>query len=421
MTILRIYAYLVTTLEAGQLERLYETLIPRHFAENRQMLFLMGPRQEGKTTAAQRSTVSFSYSVYLNWDNQDDRLVVLNGPREIAERCGVERLAAEPPLCILDEIHTYGRWKNLLKGLFDTYSTNLRVMVTGSSRLDVFKAGGDSLMGRYFGYRLHPLSVAELTRVDDRAEPGTREPQEIDGASYGALVRFGGFPEPFVRQDVRFYNRWRRLRTQQLFRDDLRDLTRIQEVGRVEVLAELIRRRAGQLTSYSSLANAINASVDSVKRWLMTLQSLYYCFPVRPWSKNISRALRKEPKCYLWDWSQVENEGRRYENLIASALLKAVDFWNDDGFGDFGLFFIRDKQKHEVDFVVTRDDQPWFLAKVKTSGATRLTRNLTYFMRQTGAKHAFQVAIDLPFVERNCFEIRQPVIVPAKTFLSQLV
>jgi hypothetical protein len=275
-------------------------------------------------------------------------------------------------------------------------------------------------MGRYFPYTLHPLSVAECTQAAP-ANLINPQPASIDAAQWDALWRFGGFPEPFLKGEQRFYNRWRKLRTGQLFREDLRDLTRIQELGQVEMLAELLRAQVGQLTSYSSLAKSIRVSVDTVRRWIATLESLYFCFTVKPWHKNVARALRKEPKYYLWDWSQVDDPGARAENLVASALLKAVHWWSDTGQGEFGLHFIRDKQKREVDFVVTKDQQPWFLVEVKSSGKAQLSNALGYFQNQTKAEHAFQVALDLEFVERDCFEHRAPIIVPAETFLSQLV
>ncbi|MFV2068389.1 MAG: ATP-binding protein [Pirellulales bacterium] len=403
------------------MKRRYEAVISDHFENNRQMLFLMGPRQVGKTTTSRQSASSFSEHLYLNWDNQEHRELVLAGPAAVAGRIQVDRLRENAPLLILDEIHRYGRWKGFLKGLFDSYPENIKILVTGSARLDVFKAGGDSLMGRYFPYRMHPLSVAELTDPGIGEDPILRRPRRIDDDAFEALVRFGGFPEPFLRQELRFSNRWRRLRSQQLFKEDLRDLTRIHELDVVESLAEILRRRSGQLTSFSSLARSVNASVDSIRRWLATLESLYYCFAVRPWSRNIARALRKEPKYYLWDWSIVDDSGQRAENLVASALLKAVHFWTDQGLGEFGLYFVRDKQKHEVDFVVTREDRPWFLVEVKSSGTAALSPQLAYFQRQSGAVHAFQVALDLPFVDRDCFEVEKPVIVPARTFLAQMV
>lgn len=401
------------------MRRLYEQLIQTHFAENRQMLFLMGPRQVGKTTSARRGAVHCGEAVYLNWDNGDDRQRILAGPAAIAQALGLDRLRENRPVCTLDELHKFGRWKGLLKGLFDTYSDQARFIVTGSARLDVFKAGGDSLMGRYLGYRMHPLSVAELLAPE--ADALVRPPAPLSTGVFADLLQFGGYPEPLLRADTRFWRRWSGTRVQQLFKEDMRSLTQVRELGQVETLAELIRQQCGQLTSYASLARALSASVDSVRRWIGVLESLYFCYAVRPWYVNVARSLRKEPKYYLWDWSQAPDDGARAENLVASALLKAVHLWSDRGEGDFGLFFLRDKQQREVDFVVVRDGRPWFLVEVKSSGSTALSPALHLFQRQTGAQHAFQVALDLPYVERDCFDYRQPIIVPAQTLLSQLV
>ena len=401
------------------MRRLYEHLIQTHFAENRQMLFLMGPRQVGKTTSARRGAAHCGEAVYLDWDNGDDRQRILAGPAAIAEALGLDRLRDNLPVCALDELHKFGRWKGLLKGLFDAYSDQARFIVTGSARLDVFKAGGDSLMGRYLGYRMHPLSVAELLAPE--ADALVRPPSLLGAGAFADLLQFGGYPEPLLRADMRFWRRWSRTRVQQLFKEDMRSLTQVRELGQVETLAELIRQQCGQLTSYASLARALSASVDSVRRWVGVLESLYFCYAVRPWYVNVARSLRKEPKYYLWDWSQAPDDGARAENLVASALLKAVHLWSDRGEGDFGLFFLRDKQQREVDFVVVRDGRPWFLVEVKCSGSASLSPALHLFQRQTGASHAFQVALDLPFVERDCFDHHEPIIVPAQTFLSQLV
>ncbi|MBT3222162.1 MAG: AAA family ATPase, partial [Proteobacteria bacterium] len=207
--------------------RLYESVVTQHYRDNRQMLFLMGPRQVGKTTTARQAGERFEECFYLNWDNQDDRQTIVGGPNKVAKQVRLETLRSDPPLVIFDEIHKYGRWKGFLKGFFDSWGEDTAVLVTGSSRLDIFVKGGDSLMGRYFGYRLHPLSLAELADQTCPTQP-LRKPILLGDEDFQTLLEFGGFPEPFTRQERRFSNRWRRTRAQQLFKEDLRDLTRIQ-------------------------------------------------------------------------------------------------------------------------------------------------------------------------------------------------
>ena len=391
-----------------------------HYQENQQMAFLSGPRQVGKTTTAQVVAAQRS-SAYFNWDAQEHRRLILKGPAEIAESAGLRILpGANKPIIVFDELHKYSKWKLFLKGFFDIYGGDCWVLVTGSGRLDVYKRGGDSLMGRYFLYRMHPLTVAELATTA-LGEQAIRSPRKIDAESFRSLLQFGGFPEPFLKANTRFYNRWQRLRTEQLMREDLRDISRIQEIAQVEIMAEMLGHQTGDLVNFSKLSGRINVSVDTGRRWISTLESLYFCFSVRPWFHNIPKSLRKQPKIYLWDWSGIQDAGARHENFVASHLLKAVHWWTDMGLGTYQLFFIRDKDKREIDFLVTRDNQPWFLLEVKTSGAAKLNKHLSAFQQKTGARHAFQVAFNLDYIDRDCFSQTTPVIVAAKTFLSQLV
>lgn len=402
--------------------RLYQPLVVNHFKNYRQMLFLMGPRQVGKTTLSFHIKDCLdSDFFYLNWDNLDHRDLILRGPKAIAEFIHLDRPKKNPPLLVFDEIHKCLDWKNLLKGFYDTYSQSgdVRIIVTGSARLDVFNAGGDSLMGRYFRYRVHPFSVSELllkTVIDSEISPPSKVSEEL----WKTLYTFGGFPEPLIKGEKTFYERWKQLRQQQLFYEDIRDTTRIHEIKQMELLALHLKQQAGSLTNYTNLSNKIRVSSETVRRWVGALNQLYYCFSIQPWSKNVTRSLLKEPKIYLWDWSLIEDSGARAENFIASHLLKACHYWTDRGMGAYDLFFLRDKEKREVDFLVTRNEIPWFLVEVKSSDGY-LSKSLEYFQKQIQATHAFQVLLDAEFEEINCFEYTKPVIVPAKTFLSQLV
>lgn len=378
------------------------------------MAFVTGARQVGKTTSC---TSFVERHQYFNWDNEDHQRAIARGPAAVAEIIG----AAAVRTIIFDELHKYPQWKNFLKGFYDTYARDrFRVVVTGSSRLDVYRKGADSLMGRYFVYHMHPLSVAEIAR-QDCPEGEISPPAPIKNDDFTSLKRFGGFPEPCLKRSPRFYNRWKRSRLKLLFREDLRDTTKVLEVGQVELLAEFIRQQAGQLVNYAALARKIRVSQDSIRRWIAVLESLYYCFAIRPWTPNVSRSLLKEPKIYLTDWSLIEETGARNENMVACHLQKAIDWWQDLGYGEYGLYFLRTKDKREVDFLVARNRKPWFMVEVKTSGNRPLNRNLAYFHERLGTLHAFQLAFDADFENSDCFEFDYPVRVAARTFLSQLL
>jgi predicted AAA+ superfamily ATPase len=394
--------------------RLYTEVLTDHLQRHRQMALVSGPRQVGKTTACRSIS-----DTYLNWDNADDRRRLLRGPAALAEALQLDRLRAKPPVAVLDELHKYTKWKALLKGFFDTYGDRVRLIVTGSSRLDVFRRGSDSLMGRYLLYRMHPMSVGESMRTDVPAQE-IQPPAEVASADWDALWEHGGFPEPFLRRDSRFTRRWRSLRQEQLSREDLREVAQVTDLGTMETLMQLLAERSAQQLVYSGLAREIQVSVDTVKRWIDLLARLHYGFMVRPWFTNVAKALRKEPKWFQRDWSGLADDGARAETFVACHLLKAVEGWTDLGFGDFELRYLRDKQKREVDFLVVRDHKPWFLVEVKLS-ETSLSPSLAYFQGQTKATHAFQVVMSLAYQPADCFKVHRPVVVPAKTFLSQLL
>lgn len=402
------------------MKRSYEFLLENHLKEYRQMAFLSGPRQVGKTTTSLETSAESPFHYYFNWDNDNHRALFIAGPLAIAEAAKLTEISASLPVLVFDEIHKYRHWKRFLKGFFDTYEKRCRIVVTGSARLDVYKRGGDSLMGRYFLYHLHPLSVREIAGPS-LSSTDIQLPLQIASEDYEALMHYGGFPEPFLKRNKLFFNHWKRLRIEQLFREDLRDLSGVQDISQMKLLAEILQEKASHALNYSSLAAKVHVSLPTVIRWIKLLQNLYFCFTILPWSKNLTRSLIKEPKIYLWNWSLIHDEGARNENFVASHLYKAVQFWTDSGLGDYGLYYLRDKDKREVDFLVTKDRKPWFLLEVKTSGQKGLSRHLYYYQEKLQAPHAFQIAFDLPFVDKDCFSYTEPVIVPALTLLSQLV
>ena len=395
--------------------RIYSTIVDEHLRKYRQMVFLSGPRQVGKTTIGEEVATD-----YLSWDDDVVRRLVKQGQRAVVDAYGLAELREENRVVAFDEIHKYGPWKQFLKGFYDAYSRGVKVVVTGSARLDVYKRGGDSMMGRYFPYRMHPFSVAELLDVSLPEEGLIRAPQRLADDEWEALLKFGGFPDPFVRRDVRFSRRWNALRFEQLMQSDVRDMTQIVELDQLSVLAEILNHRSGEQLVYRNLAVEVGVDEKTIKKWIKALKSLYFGFEVRPWFKNIENSLRKTAKWYMRDWSQIEDLGKRAETLVACHLLKAVEGWTDMGYGDFSLGYLRDKQKREVDFVVVKDGSPWFLVEVK-SRDENMSSNLAHYQRLTRAKHAFQVVLDAAYVDRDCFEVSSPVVVPARTFLSQLV
>ena len=380
------------------------------------MLFFSGPRQVGKTTLC-----SEFQDFYYNWDNLAARTTILKGEEAVASDVGLDAPKAAMPVIAFDELHHYAKWKQFLKGFFDVYGTRSRIFVTGSARLNVYKKIGDSLMGRYYPYRMHPLSVGELLRTTLPQEDVQHGLAELPDDDWRRLYEFGGYPEPFCRADKLQLRRWQRLRFEQLMRGDIQKDTAIRELDQLEVMARILSERSAEMLVYASLGSEIQVNEMTVRSWVSVLESFFFGYRVAPWSKDVANSLRKTPKWYLRDWSAVEDRGKRHETMLACHLLKAVEFWTDFGFGEYGLHYIRTKQKKEVDFLVSKDGRPWMLVECKSQSRS-LSKTLVEFQRKLAVPYAFQVVFDAPYEAIDCFGFRdRSVIVPARSFLSQLV
>jgi hypothetical protein len=368
----------------------------RSVLEAGKMVFIGGPRQVGKTTLAldllgPRATET--HPGYLNWDD----------PRQRA-RIRAGELPPGEELVVFDEIHKYARWRNLLKGIWDTERSFRRLVVTGSARLDYYRKGGDSLAGRYRYFRLHPFSLLELD-PHGHAE------------SLDRLLRFGGFPEPLFRRDENEHRLWQRERMARVVGEDLRDLERVREISLVEHLVDLLPERVGAPLSVANLRQDLEIDHKTAERWIQILENLYVCFRVAPYGVPRIRAVKKERKLYLWDWSAVEDPGARFENLVASQLLKFCHFVEDTQGHRMELRFLRDTDQREVDFVVLQGRRPLFAVECK-SGERGVGPSVRYFADRTPIPRFYQVhrgaahfdsgkVTVLPFA-RFCAELEMP-------------
>lgn len=372
------------------------------------MVFTGGARQVGKTTLAKNLVAArFSSPHYYNWDSKNDRKRIMAGD-----------WPGNADLIILDEIHKYNKWKSFVKGEFDTLKDRFKFLITGSARLDIYRKGGDSMQGRYHYYRLHPFSLAEVA--------GRHEPPEIfkelpvgstdERALFDSLDRFGGFPEPFIKQNERTLRRWQNEKTERLFREDIRDIHQIRDMGSLQILGDTLPERVGSLLSINSLREDLEVSHRAVTHWLNILEAFYFCFRVYPFVGKNYRSLKKEPKLYLVDWSEISEDAIRFENLIASHLLKLVHFLYDSEGYRVKLNFLRNAEKKEVDFLVSINQKPWFAVEVKMN-ETNISPHLHYYREKLNIPYCYQV-IKKPGVDRLIRGVR---LVSADRFLCGLI
>jgi len=341
---------------------------PIHQDLKEKMVFLGGPRQVGKTTLALGliKGANETHPAYLNWDVRATQKLILQGG-----------LPAEQPLIILDEIHKYKHWRNLIKGFYDQYKSQKQFLITGSARLDHYRRGGDSLQGRYHYYRLHPLSLYELNNAPQKSDMET-------------LFKFGGFPEPFLKQNTRHWKRWQRERQSRVIQEDLINLEHVKEVSQLHLLAQLLPDRVGSLLSLNNLRQDLSVAYETADKWITILENLYYCFRIMPYGLPHLRAVKKEKKLYLWDWSLCQDESIRFESMVASHLLKYCHFVEDTEGDDMSLHFLRDSTGREIDFVVNRNGKPAFAVECKT-GSHTVSKNIAYFSTRTDIPCYYQV------------------------------
>jgi predicted AAA+ superfamily ATPase len=329
------------------------------------VVLLGGPRQVGKTTLAlQFLTPSTKKNEnYLSWDALADRSKILKfefSPEQVV---------------IFDEIQKFKNWRNLVKSFYDKLYPEKNLLVTGSAKLDFYKRGGDSMIGRYFYYRLHPLSLHEVG---------------FAASDLDQLLKFGGFPEPFYKGNPRFLKRWQNEIIEKLIREDVKDLENIKDLSSMELLSLALPDRVGSPLSINSLREDLSVSFDTVERWVQILERLFLVFRILPFGAPKIRAVKKERKLYFWNWSFVENPGSRWENLVASHLLKYCDYFKDVHGEKMELRFLRDFDGREIDFVIIQNGRPKMAIECKT-GERSPTPWAAYFRTRTNIPEFYQV------------------------------
>lgn len=331
---------------------------------NKKMVFVAGPRQVGKTTLSK--TLIRSDSRYLNWDDDGDRSKILK--KEFPEKTGI---------LIFDEIHKYRAWRNYLKGIYDKLHDHFKILVTGSAKLDMYRFGGDSLQGRYFLLRMHPLSLAELG------------PQQ---STLEELMLYGGFPEPFYGKNHVDAKRWSLGYRTRLIREDITSLEQVSDLGRLELLFLRLPDLVGSPLSINALREDLQTHHTTIAKWIGIFEKMYAIFRLSPFGSPLIKAVKKEQKHYHYDWTLIENEGSRFENLVACHLLKWVH-WNQDACGeDLELRYYREPTGREVDFVVVQNKKPLLFVECKLSDDA-INPALIYLKSKFPQTPAYQISL----------------------------
>lgn len=372
-----------------------ETTYPRYLQAQlapdlaRKMVFVGGPRRVGKTSLGKM--VIADARAYLSYDIASHRAAILRRNLPACEAW------------YFDEIHKYRGWRNYLKGLFDEFGPRQRILVTGSARLDLYRYGGDSLQGRYFHLRLHPLSLAEL-----RAHTGN---------VLADLLALSGFPEPFFGGNETAARRWSIAYRERLVREEVTGLEIVSDLGKLELLTLALPDRVGSPLSVNALREDLEVSHPTLTRWLDVLERLYAIFRIAPFGAPRLRAVKKARKHYHFDWTVVREPGARFENLVAAHLLKWVEYQIDTQGHACELRYFRDIDGREVDFVLTDGGKPAGFVECKWDDAP-VSSGLKYLKARFPSVPAWQISA----VGKGDFQSKEGIrVAPAGVLLSQLV
>lgn len=365
------------------------------------MSFIAGPRQIGKTTLLEKHLQEVGGSdFYFNWDTPAVRQAYHQNPDFFLKTGFPTTTSPSLPLIVFDEMHKYPKWKSILKGFFDAWRGKIRFVITGSARLDFMRKSGDSLVGRYFLFRKLPLHPRECFPQTGQTpawrsrfpfmpdSPSESKPEWKEATNQ--LMALNGFPEPFLNGSQELLNRWRTEHLSLLVTEDLADLTKIEQILKVEELASLLRTKIGSPLSINNLSKELQVGFPTVKRWLAALELVYLTFRIPPYTRKLTRAIRKEHKLYFWDWSLVQKPAARFENVVAVYLMRAVHSWNERGLGQYKLFFVRTRDKIETDFLVVDEEKPVLLIEAKLS-ETDIDPSLLHFKHRLHVPEAFQI------------------------------
>lgn len=381
----------------------------------KKMVFLAGPRQVGKTTLAQNLVKKYN-GEYYNWDEDSHKELIRKS-----------NLNEDRNFWVFDEIHKFSRWRNWLKGKYDLNKDSKKILVTGSAKLDLYSRGGDSLQGRYYFHRLHPLTLAELESKKSKSRSieeiceMDQKPSASSNKTLEQLLDLSGFPEPFFSGSKTELQRWSINYGYRLIREDIRNLENIQMIDKVQDLYDLLPTKVGSPLSINSLREDLEINFRTVDRWLNILEKNYSCFRIAPFGPPKVKAVKKEQKLYLWDWSRLDDNGAKLENLVALHLLRMCHWFLDTEGLEYELRYFRDTDKRKVDFIITHKKKPIMAVEVKNS-EQNLDSNLKYLLERVKIPYAFQVHLNSTQYKRlEDINGAKVFMVPADRFLLNLI
>ena len=337
---------------------------------------LLGPRQCGKTTLVQQLAPN---RAYVSLDEHNYHQTALADPAGF--------VASLPDAVTLDEVQRAPELLHAIKRAVDQDRRPGRFVLTGSANLLLVPTVTESLTGRMEIAQLHPLTESEKARAPGRflsdllngaIKPGIRPETAPEEPSLPERLVAGGYPEPLTRPPVRS-RQWHRQYLRSIIDRDVQDVARVRDARELARLLELLALRSAGILNTSNLANTLGLHRSTVDTYVAVLERLFLVRRLPAWHRNPAKRLIRTPKVHLldtglaatlanltaYDWlGRRDRMGHLLESFVVQQLI-AQAAWTEP---DLRFWHYRDKDRVEVDIVITRGRKTWGI-EVKASRA----------------------------------------------------
>jgi hypothetical protein len=352
------------------IERIIDHQLTNHFKKYRQVLILLGARQVGKTTVIRRL---FPDAKYFLMDNEDVQTLFEHYDISTYQRL----IGRGPRTIVLDEAQRLFDPGRAAKIIYDQMP-DVRLIITGSSALNIKNKTAESLAGRKIDYQLYPLTFSEhlyqmgvqdtlnttlydhlLTDPEQDRNRSQLYPFDLPGLLASSLI-YGDYPHLLSEPSGSDY--LKNLADSVVFQD-LLELNLVENRTVARSLLKLLAFQIGNLVNYSDLSNRLGADARTIQRYIDIFEQSFLIYRLYPFSSNRRDEIGKTPKVYFHDLGlrnaliddfsdiQLRNDrGALFENFIVNEALRGNDYGNHR----YHLHYWRAQNTSEVDLVLQK-------------------------------------------------------------------
>ena len=346
------------------------------FLAVRDILLFYGARQVGKTSLMkiiQKNYVnepSYFFDLenveYLNLLNKSPELFVAF-LRSYHNWVDNKRIVV-----FIDEVQYLDNPTNFLKYIHDNYPA-IKMIVSGSSTLEIRGKLKDSLVGRLIKFDIYPLSFEEFLIFKNKQNLANLvgKVSEFDIINnemrfyYDEFLHFGGYPKVVLANDINLKKAYLKQIYDTYIQKDIKDIGKIRELEKFNKLIRILANQVGSLVNISELSKTVGTSINTINEWIFLLENTFVIKQITPFSNNLRGELTKMPKIFFVDAGLknciegiYETTGGSFENSFFAYINNAYKAEK--------INFYRTQDKKEIDFVL--DGTPYELKQTFSGG-----------------------------------------------------